>query len=116
VEWATLQELAAARTKSVEQFEQLDAALARLKELVSELERSLDMTGHELLEMGRSIQVLRGAMINLERTLLARVPGQLPESMHVVGAQLWVVQERFPQGSLPGEPLPKPKGIGMPRS
>ena len=115
-EWSTIQEIATAKTKSVEQFEQMELALGRLTELTAELERSLQMTGGERLEMGRSVLVLRGSMLDLDRTLAARVPGRLPESLNRVASQLWVVQEMYPEGALPGEPLPKPEGIGMPRS
>jgi hypothetical protein len=115
-EWAAIQELAADRIRSVEKFEQMELALARLEEFVVELERSPEKTGIERIQLGRSIMVLRGSMLDLDRTLAARVPGQLPESLNRVASQLWVVQEMYPEGALPGEPLPKPEGIGMPRS
>ncbi len=115
-EWAAIQELAADRIRSVEKFEQMELALARLEESVVELERSSEKTGIERIQLGRSIMVLRGSMLDLDRTLAARVPGRLPESLNRVASQLWVVQEMYPEGALPGEPLPKPEGIGMPRS
>ncbi len=110
-DWEQLKRLDAIERKSQESMDEMDVLVRSLDRHAIELQDSLDLEGTELIAFKRSVQVLQASLFQLARITEAQVPGRLPRAMKFVHAQLRVVQEKFPPGSLPGEPIEQPEGI-----
>ncbi len=110
-DWEELKRLDALERKSQESMGEMDTLVRSLDRHGIELLESVDLEGTELIVFKRSVQVLQASLFQLAKITEAQVPGRLPEAMKFVHAQLWVVQEKFPEGSLPGEPIEQPQGI-----
>ncbi len=110
-EWSVIQEIGTNEQMTRELFEQLDRRVGRLDALAEEVFRSLEFESPQLVHLQRATLVLRASLMDLDDIAKAEIPGQLPEALFAASGQMWALQNYFPEGYLPGPPLPQPEGV-----